>query len=153
MLIEPAKQTDIERLVQLSMQARQYHNKILGNYFNALNTDFEHRFLSKAIADAQQIVFVARLKESIVGFIFAVCSEQCWLAHPKVCSIENICVDEPFRRQGIGRAMIDAVRTECKNRDIQQLSLGVFCANTNAIPFYEACGFTPLSIKMSMEIA
>ncbi len=152
MIIEPATSADLDEIVRLSMQARRYHNKILGNYFNELNTDFEYRFLTKALADENSILLIARADDTVTGFIFAVCSEKSWLAAPKTASIENICVDEPFRRHGIGRQMIDAVRVVCKEKGVQQLSLGVFCANTNAIPFYEACGFTPLSIKMHMML-
>ncbi len=152
MIVENAHLTDLEDIVQLSIQGRSYHNRILGNYFNDIDTDFERSFLSKAITDENQIVLVTRLDNKIVGFLLAVCSEKPWLAAPKVCSIENICVDESVRRQGIGRAMIECVRTECAKKEIKQLTLGVFCANKNAIPFYEACGFEPLSIKMSMWI-
>ncbi len=152
MTVELATTTDLDDIVRLSIQARQYHNTILGNYFNTIDTDFEHRFLTKALNDENSILLVARENGNVTGFVFAICAEKRWLTAPQTCSIENICVDEAYRRQGIGRQMIDAVRTDCKTRGIQQLSLGVFCANINAIPFYEACGFEPLSIKMHMML-
>ncbi len=152
MKIQKATLADINEIVRLSMQARMYHNRILGNYFNECNANFESRFLSEALSDEKAFLFVARAGAKVIGFVLAECAIKPWLTKPNVCSIENICVDENYRRQGIGRALVERVRAACEEKGVHQLTLGVFCANKNAIPFYEACGFEPLSVKMSMWV-
>lgn len=151
-VIREAQKSDLNEIVRLSIQAREYHNQILGNYFNVLDTDFEHRFLSKAIDDENQKLLVAVLKDEIVGMVLVAYQEKKWLAKEHTYQIDNICVDQTHRRQGIGTKLLDAVMTLAKQNGIQQINLGVFCQNKQAIPFYESFGFKPLSIKMNMPV-
>lgn len=144
--------SDLNEVVALSMQARNYHNKILGDYFNTTNTDFEHRFMMAAINDEDKTLLVAEQNGKVVGMLVAIFKSAPWIAKSNICQVENVCVDENIRRQGVGRMMFAELKSECIQRKVDYLNLGVYCQNTNAIPFYESLGFKPLSIKMSMEI-
>jgi predicted GNAT family N-acyltransferase len=52
--------------------------------------------------------------------------------------IGRMAVSQPLRRQGIGRALLDALVEEALRMNLPQVSLG---AQLSAIPFYEGAGF------------
>lgn len=62
-----------------------------------------------------------------------------WLT-PPVAIINNIAVREPFRRRGIGTALIEAALGECGG--CSSLTLEVRVSNSAAIALYERFGFT-----------
>lgn len=45
------------------------------------------------------------------------------------------------RRDGIGRAMIEAMLSIARERDIRKVELEAFAGNEAAIALYRACGF------------
>lgn len=55
--------------------------------------------------------------------------------------VEEICVDERFRRQGVGRALIQAVREEAQALGCPRVVLDVWSFNEEAMRFYQSMGF------------
>ena len=53
----------------------------------------------------------------------------------------NVAVHPDFRRQGVGRRLIEALIGELKKRDCHSLTLEVRASNAPAIALYEALGF------------
>jgi len=52
-------------------------------------------------------------------------------------------VDEAFRRQGVGRELMDFMRQDARKRGFSRIELDGWEFNTNAMKFYEAVGFKP----------
>jgi ribosomal protein S18 acetylase RimI-like enzyme len=50
-------------------------------------------------------------------------------------------VDPAFRRAGVGRILIDALKSWARSRDLSELKLMVTSVNQGAIRFYERIGF------------
>ena len=57
-----------------------------------------------------------------------------------------------WRRQGVGRALIDAMRAEAATRGLSAVTLDVWEFNTEARAFYEKVGFRPQRHILSMEL-
>lgn len=57
------------------------------------------------------------------------------------CHIAEICVAEAFRRQGVGKALMDFVKEDAREKGFQRIELDVWSFN-DALSFYEAEGFT-----------
>lgn len=55
--------------------------------------------------------------------------------------VEEICVDERFRRQGVGCALMQAVREEAKSMGCPRVVLDVWSFNEEAMRFYQSMGF------------
>ena len=53
-------------------------------------------------------------------------------------------VEEPFRRQGVGRSLLAALAVDAQAADIEQISLGVERGN-GAVALYRDMGFETVS--------
>lgn len=67
-----------------------------------------------------------------------------------VLFIETLAVDAPYRRLGIGKALLDFLKELKKGKNMDGLELQVNARNMDAFKMYEACGFTMKSINMEI---
>ena len=105
-------------------------------------------------AVAQRQLFVAKRDDSVVGYILLKKRDYHMVGHVRhnVLVVEEICVDEDLRNQGIGTEMMIAVRVIAKAFGCTDLQLGVYPQNNEAIAFYQKCGFRIRSIDMQMKV-
>jgi GNAT superfamily N-acetyltransferase len=93
------------------------------------------------VADAGAIVGVAtvlvRTAPDLSVFI-----PQSWAV------LDNIAVTQPWRRQGVGKALVLAAETWAREQGLGWLELGVYEFNREARAFYEALGYVPVSTKL-----
>ena len=64
--------------------------------------------------------------------------------------LDALCVDEPFRKQGIGGKLIDLTAARARQEGFSSLSLITFRDNTSARKLYEKKGFSvvkPIELK------
>lgn len=67
-----------------------------------------------------------------------------WLTMP-YAEIIQIIVEPPYRHQGYGRLMMDAMLEKCEKANVEAVTLEVRVTNTQAINFYEQFGFKTVS--------
>ena len=111
----------------------------------------EERFF-QAVEEKQ--LYVAKINGIVVGYTLLLVRE---VNHPgtvkrKVMRIDEICVEESCRGQGIGREMMEDVRALARAFGCRDLQLGVYPQNDAAVAFYEKCGFTIRSIYMQRKV-
>ena len=56
--------------------------------------------------------------------------------------VDEFCVSEDARRQGVGRGMIDFIRKLARQRGFGRVELNMWELNRDALAFYENVGFT-----------
>ncbi len=61
--------------------------------------------------------------------------------------INNIAVAPAWRRQGLGRALLQALISRALQDDLKQLYLEVRSGNNPAIALYESAGFEPVAVR------
>lgn len=79
--------------------------------------------------------FMALIDKKRVGYI------GCWITEPNA-EIMNVFVLEKYRKQSIGKALMNHVFALCKNHQVKALTLEVRDSNKEAIAFYKTFGFT-----------
>ena len=62
--------------------------------------------------------------------------------------IDDFCVEERLRGQGIGTALFRYVRDYAKRQGCHNLTLNVWALNEGARRFYEKCGLVPQKIGL-----
>jgi ribosomal protein S18 acetylase RimI-like enzyme len=66
--------------------------------------------------------------------------------------IDEFCVDEDFRRQGIATEMIRFIRAYAKGEGFERIELNMWEFNQSALEFYEAVGFHTFRRYMEMKL-
>lgn len=65
--------------------------------------------------------------------------------------VQQLVVAKPYRRQGIGSALMDALEAWMKERGIQRMELNVWTHNAAALAFYQARAMEPLYVRMAKQ--
>ena len=66
--------------------------------------------------------------------------------------IDDLCVDEAFRRRGIGRLLMSAATLYARGRGLKSVELNVWSFNESAIRFYESLGMTCQRLQMEWRL-
>ena len=102
----------------------------------------------------QRQIFTAKVGAQIVGYVLVRIRNYEMTGHVKrtVLLIDEICVDETWRNQGIGTEMMVEIRAIAKAFGCTDMQLGVYPQNNQALSFYQKCGFRIRSIDMQLKL-
>jgi GNAT superfamily N-acetyltransferase len=144
--IRPARPEDLKRVQDLN------HQLFLSDarHFNDLNTDWPYEegkeYFRKRIAGQDGVCFVAEKDGVIVGYVAGGWSHLNFSAYKgKRAELENICVAEGERSQGVGALLVGALFKWCKHNGATHVMVDAYAPNRKAITFYETQGFEPYS--------
>lgn len=70
----------------------------------------------------------------------------------KVIWIDEIYIDENYRKKGIGRFLIEEVKRRAKQINCNQIELNCWEFNENAMEFYKKIGFKTQRRIMELKI-
>lgn len=152
MKIRKAEEKDIPRLIALLYQVHRVHAQGRPDIFRLGNKKYTEEELSVLLNSTLTPIYVAVDETDFVcGYAFCVYQEvkdQVSLMDMKTLYIDDLCVDEAQRGQGIGTVLYEYVLSEAKKMGCYHVTLNVWCLNESAMRFYEKCGLTPLKITM-----
>ena len=100
----------------------------------------------------QRCVFVAEIDGEVVGM----CSVQTLISTAQGAPkgwIEDVCVDERFRGEGIGRMLLKAVDDWCLSRGMRRLQILCDTQNAPAMHFYKRLGWQPTQLQCLVRFA
>ena len=111
----------------------------------------EERFL-EVIRERQ--LYVAKINTVVVGYALLKMRHYDWpgVVKRKVMLIDELCVHESCRNQGIGKQIMNDAWALAKAFRCTDLQLGVYPQNDDAVGFYQKCGFTIRSIDMQRKV-
>ena len=70
----------------------------------------------------------------------------------KILHIEDICVDENNRKNGIGKKLYNKIIELAKEINIDSIELMVWGFNKNAIKFYESLGMNIKNLRFEQKV-
>ena len=154
--IHTASPSDLEGVYQVFLLSdnlhRQAHPEIFQQAFEPKSTK---EYLMNAILSKDAVVFVATHHREIIGGILA------WVHHtpdnpafvPRTyLNIDNLVVAQEFRRQGVGRALMEHMHQWSQARGIEQIQLTVWDFNQSAHQFYKDLGYITLHCQMRKDL-
>jgi len=98
------------------------------------------------------IVFVAEVEEKIVGYLAGSICEQTSYITETFAELDNMCIDDEYRRLGIGTLLMDEFKEYCKENKVQNIKVTASAKNSRAIQFYMKNGFEDYNITLKYKI-
>ena len=99
-----------------------------------------------------EIVFVAEVEEKVVGYLAGSICEQISYITETFAELDNMCIDEAYRRFGIGTLLMNKFKKYCKENNIQNIKVTASAKNSRAIQFYMKNGFEDYNITLKYKI-
>ena len=155
MTIRLAETRDIPGLISLLYQVGGVHHDIRPDIFREKAIKYTPEELEAILKDETLPIFVCDDDGFVAGYCFCQLRQyqgSTVLTDRKELYIDDLCVDETRRGQGIAKALYAHVCAYAKDCGCAFLTLNVWCGNEGAMRFYEAMGMTPRNITMETTL-
>jgi ribosomal protein S18 acetylase RimI-like enzyme len=158
LVIRQGRPDDLQEVLRLWVQMVDAHAALDARL--RMRTDAEGQegmrtYLQGCLEGGDSRLFVAEVvgHPGLAGYLLGYIRPISPLVVPPTCGyITDLCVDEPLRRQGIGRELFRAAREWFLERGQTQVRLSVAAANAVGQAFWRAMGFQELMLQMAMEL-
>lgn len=151
-MLELARPGDREEVNALALQVHAMHVSWRPDIYEMVEELYtEARFLE---AIKSRSLYVAKINGIAVGYVSLKIRDYDWpgVVKRKVMLVDELCVEETARGQGIGKTIMEDVHALAKAFRCTDLQLGVYPQNDDAVGFYQKCGFTIRSIDMQRKV-
>ena len=151
-MLELATLSDREAVNTMAREVHAMHVEWRPDIYEMVDELYpEDRFLE---AVQNRSLYVAKISGVAVGYVSLKIRDYNWpgVVKRKVMVVDEICVEESARGQGIGKAMMEDVHALAKAFRCTDMQLGVYPQNDGAVTFYQKCGFTIRSIDMQRKV-
>lgn len=151
-MLELAQSADREAVERMARQVHAMHVAWRPDLFEIPEALYPEERFQTAVAERE--LYVAKLGGTLVGYVLVRIRnvEAPGLVKRRVMLLDEICVEESCRGQGIGKNMMEDVHALAKAFGCTDLQLGVYPQNDGAVAFYQKCGFTIRSIDMQRKV-
>ncbi|MBO4299437.1 MAG: GNAT family N-acetyltransferase [Clostridia bacterium] len=150
--VRRAAERDIPDILRLLVQVDMVHHLGRPDLFKGPATKYTEEQLRAILRDGQTPVFACVDGEDrLLGYAFCVIKQHRddnILTDIRTLYIDDLCVDEAVRGQGVGRTLYDHAVNYAREIGCYNLTLNVWSCNEAALRFYERCGMKPQKIGM-----
>lgn len=151
MNIRRAAHGDMDKIKDLLLQVLTVHHNGRPDLFKANCRKYNDDELKNLIEDDTRPIFVGEDNGIVKGYAFCIIKESKGdnvLCDMKTLYIDDLCVDEGCRGQGVGRTIYEYVKNYAKEIGCYNLTLNVWSCNPPAEKFYKSCGLRPQKTTM-----
>jgi len=156
MSIRFAEIADIERVLILEEQAFRIHLDKRPDLIDMTKRLFDYNSLRERIeSDSGKIFLFVDEDNKIIGYCiteFKELNNHQILKNMRILEVVDLCIDEKFRRKGIGKMLFEEVSKYGKEKSVKFIELDVWNFNKNAQLFYEDVGMKVKTIRMELDI-
>lgn len=143
MEIRKAAPAEIPQILKLLVQVNMVHHNGRPDLFKGPATKYSEKELKKLLQDETRPVFVCVDGDRLLGYAFCILKEvrdNQLLEDCKTLYVDDLCVDEKSRGNGVGRALMDHVVGYAKILQCHNVTLNVWSFNEKAMRFYQSFG-------------
>lgn len=143
MEIRFAKAQDVAGILDLLRQVGRIHHQGRPDIFRGNAQKYSASQVLSMLDKPQSPIFVACEDNKVLGYCF--CMIKTYHNDPVMTErtelyIDDLCVDENCRGQGVGKKLYNTVCEYAKMRKCGYITLNVWACNESAMKFYEKCG-------------
>ena len=155
MVIRFAKEDELERINVLRKQVNDLHVEGKPDVFKPGFNEELQNYVYYIFKDPEQKIVIADKDGEIC--VFAILHhiykpENPFMKVRDFLDIDEFCVDEKHRREGIATALVEFIKNFAKEQGYHRLELNMWEFNQDALAFYEAAGFETFRRYMEMFI-
>ena len=154
MLIRRAEISDIPEILRLLVQVCNVHQDIRPDIFKRDGVKYTEADLTELLADEARPVWCAVEDGAFLGYCFCqwnVFRDSSVSTDRRELYIDDLCVDESARGQGVATALFRFVTDIAKAEGAKFITLNVWQGNS-AVHFYEKMGMTPRKTTMELRL-
>lgn len=141
---------DVHKLMQqihkLHVDARpdMYRN------IDPMSVDDFHR----TVSDSSIVSFVAEKDGKVIGYCdgYLKMSNNRVMTGKKVFFVDDICIDTNKQNSGIGKMLLEEMKSQARRLGAESIELMVWSFNENAIGFYKHMGMTERSSVLEQKL-
>ena len=146
-----ASAQDVAGILSLLRQVGRVHHEGRPDIFRSNAQKYGASQVLAMLNSSQTPIFVAVEDEKVLGYGF--CQMKLYEHDPVICDhlelyIDDLCVDENCRGQGIGKEIYKEILRYAKMRGCYNVTLNVWSCNESARKFYESLGLKPQKVGM-----
>ena len=155
-LIRPATADDADGIAQMWSELVAYHRQLDSDLPSA-TPDGPKRYarsLTERIEDSHTCTYVAEADGSLIGYVLGVVVDFApeMFEQEKSGFLADIYVAEAQRKQGVGRALVNAITEWFASKDLQYFEWHVASRNPDGIDFWRKMGGRDVMLRMRAEI-
>lgn len=153
MNIRKAKSEDLDPILNLNKALFDYEMQFSDQY----NLDWTYsetgkNYFRDRIQSESAIVLVAEENETIIGYIVCYINKYSFRRVNPIAELENMFIDEKYRREGVGKILIQEVKEEAKKKGVKRLKVEALAKNNKALKFYESQGFEDFEVILETKL-
>lgn len=155
--VRPASVGDVQEICEILAEGDRDHASALPTVFMTVNApDWRAPLVRKWLDDPASAVLVADEAGRLAGVLIAVLrhtpGDVPVLATRRYVWIDSLAVRSPRRRQGIGRALMEAAHRWALDQGVDEIELNVWEFNRAAIALYMSLGYTNISRRLYLRL-
>lgn len=153
-MVRIARLGDAERINELRRQVNDLHVAGRPNHFKAGFGEELQKHVYMYLTDGIGYAAVDEEDGQITGMVmvdYIDRPESPYRYAERFAHIAEICVDEQYRRRGVGKRLLDFVKADAKEKGFSRIELDVWAFN-DALAFYEAEGYTVFRRYMELKL-
>ena len=154
-IIRPAEAQDLPAIAALAgMLVRQHHEADAARFMLVPNVEAGYaQFFAAELSDPDVSILTAMVDARCVGYAYARLEPRNWNDLLDACgALHDLYVDASFRRTGIARDLVEAVRGWLRSRGAPRLVLHTASKNASARAFFAALGFRETMVELTAEL-
>jgi diamine N-acetyltransferase len=140
--------------VTVAGETHAHHVAAIPGAFRSVAVAVPREYFAQLVAGDDSDVIVAEVSDTIVGYAVLLHRRTAreMLVPRMYAHIENFGVSAAYRREGIGRQLIEACVARARERGATSLELDCWEANQEAIAFYTSLGMHVTRRYFAMDI-
>ena len=138
MEITKANKKDINQIINLLYQVHKVHSDARNDLFIPGEKKYTHEEVSKIIENENTPIYVYKENDEVIAYAFIIFKYEVSksLVNNKIMFIDDFCVDEKHKHNGIGTKLFNHLKQLAKKENCFSINLNVYDFNTAAKNFY-----------------
>ena len=91
--------------------------------------------------------------DKVIGYLAGSIDGKPAYATKSLAELDNFYIEEEYRRQGIGKRLVEELKKYCKTKGIEEIIVTASAKNMNAREFYQNNGFDEFEITYKMKLS